>query len=315
MLSGLLRVFFLIILAGLGTPSWAEENVGASGAVASWPTTPGKPSKIVLSYYYQSIWEAIGDLFNDSKDIDIVIHEYIKQLRPLGKTSVEVETSGNSISFRVPRATVSQSLSTGSGNKMHLPVRLYFDGQSVAAYDPAKDTLENGMFSARVKSMDRQTVAQQRGFIDIGFPRSATLYNLIRSFEGTRGGTVVRDAGTKIEYAGRTHCGYHAFKWEFQKLNKLVLRDLEPPMSDGNVFAKFDEHGELSSMVACNLNGGNSACRSTGFLNDWASFEVVYSGAHLCATDRLLNSTAAWLKSRITAEATASRAHDGELED
>ena len=308
--TGFALLLFGSVIAPL--PSTAQTAPNSEVAAApnqkdptTWPTTPGTAETVVLSYY-ASLYDRLLGFVVDPDRLTVRLHEYTEVVEAIDRTHVRVRTTGNSLTFAVPEVVVSQSVLTGSGDRFLLPARLYFDGNRLVDQDATANP--SGLrLTAQIESVSRSKASKLQKFEAVGYPPPAALGQLLASFAtaGAREPVSYAYQDEQISYAGAQHCGFHLFKWNFDAERKAVLDQLQPPLSQGNVLAKFDGEGRVLSVVACNLYVEGSICRSLKPFNSWATLEVVFSHEQLCQLDDLMGATDAWFRRHVVAETTA----------
>ena len=311
--TGFALLLFGIAIAPLPSTAQTASNSSATKVAAApdqndpapWPTTQGTAETVVLSYY-ASLFDRLLDLIVGSDRLTVRLHEYADVVETIDRTHARVRTTGNSLTFAVPEVVVSQSVMTGSGDRFLLPERLYFDGNR-AVYQDATANPPKSRLTALIESVSRTKASKLQKFEAVGYPPPAALGKLLASFAtaGAREPVSYAYQGEQISYAGAQHCGFHLFKWNFDAERKTVLDQLQPPLSQGNVLAKFDGEGRVLSVVVCNLHVEGSICRSLKPFNSWATFEVVFSHEQLCQRDHLMDATDAWFRRHVIAETTA----------
>ncbi|MBZ9740678.1 hypothetical protein [Mesorhizobium sp. CO1-1-4] len=274
---------------------WAAEKASDAG----WPVSVGIKEMIVLTYY-RSLLEAAQDVMFPKSSEDVSLYEYTRS-NAIDATSVEVVSTGRSVKFRVERSAISESIGSGSGPKVHLPVSLVYDGEGIVG---ASGQGPSEKLFLDVQSASISEISARKRFRYITGPSPSVLSDVFKGNAPSPSEDALRGA---VQYDGTAYCGYQAFRvgTDFDSINQVAISSIPLPFNTYNAFAKFDRSGNVQQVISCHPRSGASTCQIGGFVNDWLPYTLTFDSRYTCQITEIIPPILAWLKDRIVAETLA----------
>lgn len=273
-----------------------------------WPVSWGEPQTLTISHF-GGLLEAIAGSIMGRDHYTVTIHE-VSTSEPAPGYDIVAETTGNSLTFKVPTRNVIKTMMTGSGAKRVLPLSLHqYEGEITDKFEAGRCKRTKCLFTARIETPWAEGAARRREGRNDEPPYAsdirAALHGQPVRLGHSKGWNVRNSPEGLFTFAGRRHCGMLVFRdgEEYSSTNQLRLKELEPPFSDGNVFVRMGKGGAVERIVTCELGG--RACRTVGFLNDWATFNVAFEDERLCEVETIVEGVSDWFNRHTVGETVA----------
>lgn len=292
----------IFLLPAILLPSLLPSLANPASSSNSWTINRGEAETVILTTYRSFFQMVYDSLFGGAYDL-VTLFEYTSS-KTLSVTTREVESTGNTLTFRVEPSKAFTNIVSGSGPKIELPFAVYYlNGRLIEKRNKAQQYVKSQEITLLIFSASTQNIKRMKNHL---YPQTPTPNAILKALGDNPASSDAVGNGRKpgLVNTGVNLCGYRGLRDRaaFQTLNPLASAGVSTPFKSSNVFVKLDASRNVSQIVYCTPGAGDSICRAHSFLNDWAPFTIYFDSHFLCETDKLAEQARFFLNDRIARE-------------
>lgn len=270
-------------------------------ANTNWKITKGEPESVLLEEDFGLVRRLFDQQFGDGF-WSLTVHEFTSSRSARNPYKTIVQTTGNSVTLRIPRRTIISSSTSGPGDRKTIPIQLWylngkltekFAGDTSVRYPAYREQSIQLIVESALESATPRPVRDPRirGVDDQDIEQSLAAYAGLAK-------------PSRVTYSGKKYCGFDVFsEYDFKIPNKLMRDAQKPPLTYGNLLIAR-ENNRITRKIECVPLATSPACHTTDYILDWVPIKVSFNGKDICQVDAILDSVKKWIEKHVVAQTT-----------